>query len=577
MKRIVPLSFLGLFLGLSWFFLSSHSDGVFGVKYSGGPANSGIDRTGGPLSGGQSCGACHSGGSGSTSMTFELIDSNNVTVTSYIPGASYTVKHQVTSTSIIKGFQSVALLASNAQAGTFTTVLSTQSHISPLGGRQYIEHVGSSGSGLFQFKWTAPPIGSGNVTFYSASNGVNGNGGTTGDVPGSPIVNVITEAPTGNFTYSSTSFCNNGSDPTPVITGITGGTFSAPGGGISINPSTGQIDVSASTPGTHAISYTFTGGVTTKTIKIGQTYSLTNQMTICSTDSVFLQGAWQNTSGTYVSNLQTVLGCDSIVTTVLGIYSPTGSTAPTQSICQGQSVVIGGITRTTAGTYTHVVPDSHGCDSTITTTLIVNPTYALSATDSICQGDSVIFGGTWYSNTGMYTSLGQTALGCDSNWTLNLTVLPLNLAVTNTSPILTAAQAGASYRWLDCGAGYTAISGATGQSYTATANGTYAVEVTFQNCTDTSACETVAGIGLTEHQFGEIKLYPNPSKGKIGLNFNQAIHADLKIFDLKGKELFSDAINGVSNYNRTLDLSSGTYIVRLSNESGIARILWVVE
>jgi hypothetical protein len=576
MKRILPISLITLFLGMSWFFLSSHSDGVFGVNYSGGPANSGLDRTGGPLSGGNSCGQCHSGGGGSTSIAFELIDSNNVVVTSYIPGASYTVKHQVTSSSIIKGFQSVALLASNAQAGTFTTVLSTQSHISPLAGKQYIEHVGSSSTGLFQFKWTAPAIGSGNVTFYSCGNGVNGNGGTSGDTPGSPISSVISEAPYGTFNYSSTSYCSNGSDPTPTVVGIMGGTFSAPGGGVIINPSTGLIDLSASTPGSHSISYTFSGGVSTKTIKIGQTYSMTNQMTICSTDSVFLQGAWQNTSGTYISNLQTVLGCDSIITTVLSTYAQTGSTAPTQTICQGGSVVIGGITRTTAGVYTHVLTDVHGCDSTITTTLVVNPKYTINTTETICQGDSTFFGGTWYSSNGLYTDSSLTTLGCDSIRTLNLTVTPIDLTIADMGIFLSANQAGATYQWLNCNVGNTPISGATSQTFYPLAYSNYSVVVTFQNCTDTSDCIEWLLWGLYEQTFGEIKVFPNPSKGKLGLSFTQDIHADLKVFDLNGKELFSDFISS-SSYAHEFDLSSGTYILRISNDKGASRILWVVE
>ena len=46
----------------------------------------------------------------------------------------------------------------------------------------------------------------------------------------------------------------SGSDPTPTITGTTGGTFSSTTG-LSINASTGEIDLSSSTAGTYTISY----------------------------------------------------------------------------------------------------------------------------------------------------------------------------------------------------------------------------------------------------------------------------------------------------------------------------------
>ncbi|MBK8501164.1 MAG: cadherin-like domain-containing protein [Saprospiraceae bacterium] len=61
------------------------------------------------------------------------------------------------------------------------------------------------------------------------------------------------------FYYDKTGYCQGGSDPTPIIDGNTGGTFSAPAQ-VSINPSTGQIDVSASTAGgPYSITYSTVG------------------------------------------------------------------------------------------------------------------------------------------------------------------------------------------------------------------------------------------------------------------------------------------------------------------------------
>ncbi|MEE9408631.1 MAG: T9SS type A sorting domain-containing protein [Polaribacter sp.] len=57
------------------------------------------------------------------------------------------------------------------------------------------------------------------------------------------------------FTYDATSYSTKGIDVTPTINGISGGTFSSTSG-LSINTSTGEIDVSNSTTGTYTISYT---------------------------------------------------------------------------------------------------------------------------------------------------------------------------------------------------------------------------------------------------------------------------------------------------------------------------------
>ena len=87
--------------------------------------------------------------------------------------------------------------------------------------------------------------------------------------------------------------------------------------------------------------------------------------------------------------------------------------------------------------------------------------------------------------------------GCDSLITLNLTVNTPNTSVTQAGANLTSNATSATYQWLVC-PGFTPIVGETNQSFTASANGDYAVAVTENGCTDTSACYTVIGIGIQE-------------------------------------------------------------------------------
>jgi hypothetical protein len=60
------------------------------------------------------------------------------------------------------------------------------------------------------------------------------------------------------FSYSANTYCANGTDPTPTITGTSGGAFTSTTG-LSINASTGEIDLDASTVGTYSVTYTTTG------------------------------------------------------------------------------------------------------------------------------------------------------------------------------------------------------------------------------------------------------------------------------------------------------------------------------
>jgi gliding motility-associated-like protein len=62
------------------------------------------------------------------------------------------------------------------------------------------------------------------------------------------------------FTYPSSTFCQAETDPIPTVTGLTGGSFSAPPGIVFISTSTGEVDLSASTVGgPYPITYTTPG------------------------------------------------------------------------------------------------------------------------------------------------------------------------------------------------------------------------------------------------------------------------------------------------------------------------------
>ena len=68
-----------------------------------------------------------------------------------------------------------------------------------------------------------------------------------------------------SFEYEQSQACQNGSDVTPIINNP-GGTFSATPAGLSLNSTTGVIDVSASTVGTYTVTYSI--GPTEDTITI---------------------------------------------------------------------------------------------------------------------------------------------------------------------------------------------------------------------------------------------------------------------------------------------------------------------
>ena len=130
------------------------------------------------------------------------------------------------------------------------------------------------------------------------------------------------------------------------------------------------------------------------------------------------------------------------------------------SICQGDSILIGGVFQNTSGIYSDTIVggSSLGCDSILVTTLLVNPIATSNTNTSICQGDSILIYGVFQNTSGIYsdTIVGGSSLGCDSiaTTTLMVTLTPIALATSN-SPVclgesinLNAATVlGATYQW----------------------------------------------------------------------------------------------------------------------------------
>jgi PKD repeat protein len=80
----------------------------------------------------------------------------------------------------------------------------------------------------------------------------------------------------GTFSYASAHYCETDSDPTPTITGIIGGTFSATPFGLNINALTGQIDLDASAFGTYAVKYVSSSSICADSSNFSITTHATN-------------------------------------------------------------------------------------------------------------------------------------------------------------------------------------------------------------------------------------------------------------------------------------------------------------
>lgn len=184
---------------------------------------------------------------------------------------------------------------------------------------------------------------------------------------------------------------------------------------ISINPgdSTMIAGVYYNTPGSYA-----NGCITTELI---YTPIPNDTITICDGDSVLIGGIYQSIPGTYTDSLTNIHGCDSLVSTTL-VTNTQINNFVTLSICQGDSVLLAGGFQTIAGIYVDSLQSAGGCDSIVQTTLTVNSVIIVPVDITICQGDSVLLGGGFQSIAGVYADSLQAAGGCDSIVQTTLTV-----------------------------------------------------------------------------------------------------------------------------------------------------------
>ncbi|MBK8698805.1 MAG: gliding motility-associated C-terminal domain-containing protein [Saprospiraceae bacterium] len=151
------------------------------------------------------------------------------------------------------------------------------------------------------------------------------------------------------------------------------------------------------------------------------------RQTICEGDSAYFLGKWWKEELNSTVKLKNQYACDSFITFELRVID-TIHTTRTSQICEGDSLFVNGYWLKTEGSYPYYFTSLQGCDSIEEVRLTVIPSYHQSETASICAGDSIQQWGTWFASEGTYSQTFTTSMGCDSTMSLVLTVEPLVMA-----------------------------------------------------------------------------------------------------------------------------------------------------
>lgn len=166
--------------------------------------------------------------------------------------------------------------------------------------------------------------------------------------------------------------------------------------------------------------------------------------TICLGQTYMVGDSLVDEAGYYVFTLDNALQCDSTVELDLAVLHP-DSVFLAETVCFGETVAIGDSVYAVSGSYTTVLANAPGCDSLVFLDLTVLPEIEVFVTDTICRGDAVAVGDSLFDMAGTYAVLLQSGIGCDSLVTLDLTVLD-PLAVIAAPDTITCYEPGV---WLD--------------------------------------------------------------------------------------------------------------------------------
>ena len=247
----------------------------------------------------------------------------------------------------------------------------------------------------------------------------------------------------------------------------------------------------------------------------------------------------------------------------ISLYGTGGTTAPVASFtssgsgttCQDSCMLF---TSTSTGTVSSV------SWSATSGAIIENPT---SDTTTIC-----------FPAAGIYSvTLTATNSGGSNSSTSAITVNPTPFPpITNTGGVLSVSGTYTSYQWYD---GLTPIAGATTNSYTVTALGTYGIAVDSLGCIGYDTL--TAGPTKIANVYGTATTYwlSQPNNSSLDLNASTTLNGalNINIYDATGREIFVDMWNAGNSKKQINGLSivPGLYIIKLSNSYTSTVLKWL--
>ncbi|PWH86739.1 T9SS type A sorting domain-containing protein [Brumimicrobium oceani] len=144
----------------------------------------------------------------------------------------------------------------------------------------------------------------------------------------------------------------------------------------------------------------------------------------------------------------------------------------------------------------------------------------------------------------------------------------IDISTTLNNNTISVVDTGLAYQWINC-ADSSVIVGETGETFTPTTNGDYAVIITQGPCEDTSACVFVDVLGIEDNELNGISVYPNPITDELNINNENGALISVEMIDAKGSVVVSSKAASKSFTFNTGELNSGVYILIVRSEEAV--------
>jgi hypothetical protein len=113
--------------------------------------------------------------------------------------------------------------------------------------------------------------------------------------------------------------------------------------------------------------------------------------------------------------------------------------------------------------------------------------------------------------------------------------------------------------------------GSTGQSFTATSNGSYAVEITENGCVETSNCVSITSASISNENMGiQLIVYPNPNNGLFHISFPETLLGQTtRLTNSIGQIIETGIVHSTLIDYDLSNLSFGIYFIQVQTTKGM--------